>query len=52
MQYIGMDTHISNLDFAVVNDAGRLIKTTSVATSVKNFMEFVRKVPPPSVVSH
>jgi hypothetical protein len=46
MQYIGMDTHISNLDFAVVNDAGRLMKATSVATSVKNFMEFVRKVPP------
>jgi len=34
MQYIGMDTYISNLDFAVVNDAERLIKTTSVATSV------------------
>ena len=47
MHYIGMDTHISNLDFAVVNDAGRLIKATSVPTSVKNFMEFVRKVPHP-----
>jgi hypothetical protein len=23
MHYIGMDTHISNLDFAVINDAGR-----------------------------
>jgi hypothetical protein len=23
MHYIGMDCHISNLDFAVVNDAGR-----------------------------
>ena len=51
MQYIGMDTHISNLDFAVVNDAGRLMKATSVATSVKNFMEFVRKVPPPRITS-
>jgi hypothetical protein len=50
MQYIGMDTHISNLDFAVVNDAGRLMKATSVATSVKNFMEFVRKVPPPRII--
>jgi|GEM_PF-2422077 flavin-binding protein dodecin len=39
--------HISNLDFAVVNDAGRLMKATSVSTNVKNFMEFVRKVPPP-----
>ena len=50
MQYIGMDTHISNLDFAVVNDAGRLMKATSVATSVKNFMEFVRKVPPLRII--
>ena len=50
MQYIGMDTHISNLDFAVVNNAGRLMKATSVATSVKNFMEFVRKVPPPRII--
>jgi len=50
MQYIGMDTHISNLDFAVVNDAGRLTKATSVATSVKNFMEFVRKVTPPRII--
>jgi len=50
MQYIGMDTHISNLDFAVVNDAGRLIKTTSVTTSVKNFMEFVRKITPPRII--
>ena len=52
MQYIGMDTHISNLDFAVVNEAGRLMKATSVATSVKNFMEFVRKVPPPRNLGH
>ena len=52
MQYIGMDTYISNLDFAVVNDAERLIKTTSVATSVKNFMEFVRKVPSPMIMEN
>jgi hypothetical protein len=50
MHYIGMDTHISNLDFAVVNDAGKLVKATSVATSVKNFMEFVRKVDRPRIV--
>ena len=50
MHYIGMDTHISTLDFAVVNDAGRLIKATSVPTSVKNLMEFVRKVNQPRIV--
>jgi hypothetical protein len=38
------------LDFAVVNDAGRLMKTTSVTTSVKNFMEFVRKITPPRII--
>ena len=50
MHYIGMDCHISTLDFAVVNDAGRLVKASSVATSVNNFMEFVRKVTPPRIV--
>jgi predicted NBD/HSP70 family sugar kinase len=50
MHYIGMDCHISTLDFAVVNETGRLVKTSSVATSVSNFMEFVKKVAPPRVV--
>jgi len=50
MHYIGMDCHISTLDFAVVNETGRLVKTGSVATSVSNFMEFVKKVAPPRVV--
>ena len=50
MHYIGMDSHISNLDFAVVNDAGRLVKATSVSTSVNNFMQFVREVTPPRIV--
>ena len=26
MHYIGMDCHISTLDFAVVNEGGRLVK--------------------------
>ncbi len=50
MNYIGMDTHISTLDFAVVNEAGRLIKANSVATSVNGFMEFVKTVPPPRTI--
>jgi hypothetical protein len=41
MQYIGMGCHITDLDFAVVNDAGRLVKSCKVATSAKNFMEFI-----------
>jgi transposase len=50
MNYIGMDCHISTLDFAVVNETGRLVKASSVATSVNNFMEFVKKVPPPRTI--
>lgn len=34
MHYIGMDCHITTLDFAVVNEAGQLVKANSVATSV------------------
>jgi transposase len=50
MQYIGMDCHISTLDFAVVNETGREVKSSSVATSVNGFMEFVKKVSPPRIV--
>jgi transposase len=50
MHYIGMDCHITTLDFAVVNDAGRLVKANSVATSVNNFMQFVKKVTPPRII--
>src|SRR4030042_267391 len=32
MHYIGMDCHITTLDFAVVNEAGRLVKADTVAT--------------------
>ena len=38
MHYIGMDCHITTLDFAVVNDAGRLLKSCSIAISFKDFM--------------
>ncbi len=50
MHYIGMDCHITTLDFAVVNEAGRLIKANSVATSVKGFVEFVKTVPSPRTI--
>jgi len=46
----GMDCHISTLDFAVVNEGGRLVKASSVATSVNGFMEFVKNVPPPRTI--
>lgn len=50
MHYIGMDCHITTLDFAVVNDAGRLVKSGNVATSVKNFIEFVKTVTLPRAI--
>jgi len=50
MNYIGMDCHIKTLDFAVVNEAGHLVKASSVATSVNGFIEFVKTVPLPRAV--
>jgi hypothetical protein len=50
MHYIGMDCHITTLNFAVVNDVGRLVKSCKVATSVKSLMEFVKMVPPPRII--
>lgn len=45
-----MDCHIRTLEFAVVNEVGRLVKTDCVPTSVNGFMDFVRSVPPPRTV--
>lgn len=50
MHYIGMDAHISSLDFAVINDAGRLVKATQVTTSVNNLVQFIQQITPPRVV--
>jgi transposase len=50
MHYIGMDCHITTLEFAVVDEAGRLVKANRVATSVNGFMEFVKKVPSPRTI--
>jgi hypothetical protein len=45
-----MDCHISTLDFAVVNEAGRLVKAHSVATSVNGLVAFVKTIPVPRTV--
>jgi hypothetical protein len=50
VHYIGMDTHITTLDFAVINEAGQLIKAQSILTSVKGFMEFAKQVPAPQTI--
>lgn len=50
MHYIGMDAHISSLDFAVINDTGRLVKAEKVTTGVNNFMDFVRQITSPRII--
>jgi transposase len=47
MNYIGVDCHISSLDFAVVNEKGTVSKRAKVNTGVKEFMEFVKSIPKP-----
>jgi transposase len=47
MNYIGVDCHISTLDFAVVNGKGTIKKKACVNTGVKEFMEFIRSIPKP-----
>ena len=47
MNYIGIDCHISSLDFAVVNERGTISKRAKVNTGVKEFMEFVKSIPKP-----
>ena len=47
MNYIGVDCHISTLDFAVVSERGTVKNKARVRTSVKGFMEFIKTVPKP-----
>ena len=47
MNYIGVDCHISSLDFAVVNEKGTVSQRTKVNTGVKEFMKFVKSIPKP-----
>ena len=47
MNYIGVDCHISSLDFAVVNEKGTITQKAKVNTGVKEFMVFVKSIPKP-----
>ena len=47
MNYIAIDCHISTLEFAVVNESGKIVERKTVPTSVKTLMEFVRSIPKP-----
>jgi hypothetical protein len=50
MNYIAMDSHISTLEFAVVNESGRVTQHTRVPTGVRELIEFVKSVPRPRKV--
>jgi len=50
MNYIGTDIHLGTLDFKVINEAGKLVKSERVATSATNFLKFIRSVTRPRVV--
>lgn len=50
MHYISMDSHITTLDFAALDEAGRVIKQARVPTSAKNMISFIRSVPKPRTV--
>jgi len=47
LHYIGMDSHITTLSFAVVNESGRLVLAQELPTSARGLVEFVRHVPKP-----
>jgi hypothetical protein len=47
MNYIGVDCHISTLDFAVVNERGTTTRKEKVRTGVKELIRFVKSVPQP-----
>jgi 3-polyprenyl-4-hydroxybenzoate decarboxylase len=47
MNYIGVDCHISSLDFAVVNERRVTTQQAKVNTGVKEFIGFVKDVPNP-----
>jgi len=47
MNYIGVDCHISSLDFAVVNETGATTRKEKVTTGVKALISFIKSVPRP-----
>ena len=47
MNYIGADVHTATLDFAVVDERGRIRMEKTVATGERNLIEVIRSVPKP-----
>lgn len=49
MNYIGIDCHITTLDFAVVSETGKLVKAERADTSARNLITFIKGVKKPRV---
>lgn len=47
MNHIGADVHISTIDFAVVNEMGRVAKRHRIETSERGMVEFVKSIREP-----
>lgn len=50
MNYIAIDTHISTLNFAVINEKGRLTVEKVISTGEKGLIEFIKSIPKPRKV--
>ena len=50
MHYIGMDVHIATIDFATVDEKGKVKYQEKIKTSAKGIVEYIKKVPGPKVV--
>lgn len=50
MHYIGMDVHIATIDFATVDEKGKVKYVETIRTSAKGISEHIKKVPGPKVV--
>lgn len=49
MNYIGIDCHITTMDFAVVNETGRLVHTERLDTSARNLIAYIKGVKKPRI---
>ena len=50
MHYIGMDVHIATIDFATVDEKGKIKYLEKIKTSAKGIVEYIKKVPSPKAV--
>jgi len=47
MKYIGLDVHSTHINYAIINDSGRILKQNSFKTSLENIISLKDLVKPP-----